>query len=68
MLPAAALGAVVLAIGSNLSKGEVERIYLPFALWLLPLAAALPGRYRRGWLVAQVAVALAVQLLMRTTW
>lgn len=68
VLPAAALTAVVLAIGSNLSKGEVERIYLPFALWLLPLAAALPGRYRRGWLVAQVAVALAVQLLMRTTW
>jgi hypothetical protein len=68
VLPGAALAAITVAIASNLSKGEVERIYLPFALWLLPLAAVLPGRYRRGWLVAQVGVALAVQLLMRTTW
>jgi hypothetical protein len=67
-LPAAAAGAVLLAIASSLSRGEVERIYLPFALWLLPLAAALPGRHRRGWLAAQLAAALTVQLLWLPRW
>jgi hypothetical protein len=32
--------AVLLALGSNLSKGEPERIVLVFAVWLLPAAAA----------------------------
>jgi methylthioxylose transferase len=68
VLPAAAVAAIVLAIASGLSKGEVERIYLPFTLWLLTVTAALPGRYRRGWLAAQVAVALAVQLGWRLWW
>jgi len=68
VLPGAALMAIVIAIASGLSKGEVERIYLPFMVWLLPMTAALPGRYRRGWLAAQLAVALAVQLLWHPRW
>jgi hypothetical protein len=44
----AALLAMALAVTSNLSKGEVERIYLPFTLWLLPLAALLPTSSTRG--------------------
>jgi methylthioxylose transferase len=59
---------VLLAIGSNLSKGEGEPIYLPFAVWLLPAAAGLPGRDRRGWLAAQLALALVVQLGWRLRW
>jgi hypothetical protein len=68
VLPAAALAAIGVALTSNLSKGEAERIYLPFMLWLLPLAAALPPRYQRAWLAAQVAVALAVQLWWHPRW
>jgi hypothetical protein len=68
ILPAAAAAAVLLAIGSDLCKGEAERIYLPFAVWLLPAAAALPGRDRRGWLAARLALALVVQLGWRLRW
>jgi methylthioxylose transferase len=50
----AALVAVGLALASNLSKGEVERIWLPYAVWLLPLTALLP-RTTRGWLAAHLA-------------
>lgn len=59
-LPAvAAVAAMVLATASNLSKGEVERIWLPFAVWLLVLPALLPrGRAAdppaRGWLAAHL--------------
>jgi methylthioxylose transferase len=59
-LAAGALLAIAIAVGSNLSKGEVERIYLPFTVWLLPLAAlVVEGRSRgrasaRGWLAAQI--------------
>jgi hypothetical protein len=63
-LAVAALLAIAIAIASNLSKGEVERIYLPFMVWLLPLAGLLvEGRGSggaedpagvRGWLAAQI--------------
>lgn len=39
VLAAGTLLAVFGAVASNLSKGEVARIYLPFAMWLLPFAA-----------------------------
>ena len=68
VLPVAASVSVVLALASNLSKGEVERIYLPFAVWMLVAAVALPDRHRRWWLAAQVAVALLVQLGWRLRW
>jgi len=68
VLPAAAVTAIIVAIASGLSKGEAERIYLPLTLWLITAAAALPGRYRRGWLAAQLTVALAVQMGWRLWW
>jgi hypothetical protein len=68
VLPAAAIVAVLLAGVSNLSKGEVERIYLPFAVWLLPAAAALPVRDHRRWLAAQLVLALIVQIGWRLRW
>ncbi|NED12662.1 hypothetical protein [Streptomyces sp. SID9124] len=53
---------------SGMSKAETERIWQPFMLWLLPAAALLPDRGRRGWLAAQAVVALAVNHLLWTGW
>jgi hypothetical protein len=68
LLPIAALGAVVAADLSGLSKAEVERIWLPFAIWLLVATAWLPPSRRRGWLVAQALTALTVNHLLITPW
>jgi hypothetical protein len=65
-LPVAALLAVALATVSQLSRGEVERIYLPFAVWLLPLAALLPGG--RRWLVAAAGWTFLIALGTRLAW
>jgi hypothetical protein len=65
----ATLVAVAFADLSAMSKGEVERIWLPFALWLLPAGALFAAR--RRWLTAmlavQLATALALQMLFRTS-
>ena len=53
---------------SQMSKGEVERIWLPFVPWLLVACAFLPERWRRPGLAIQVVVALAVQHLLFTGW
>jgi len=68
VLPGGALVAVALADLSGLSRGETERIWLPFVPWLLTATAALPARRQRGWLAAQVALALALQVGIRTPW
>ncbi|RSM64362.1 hypothetical protein DMB66_20935 [Actinoplanes sp. ATCC 53533] len=67
-LPAAALVAVLAADLSGLSKAEVERIWLPFAVWLMAGAALLPPATRRGWLIVQATLALVVNHLLLTTW
>jgi len=67
-LAGAALIGMLAATVSGLSKSEVERIWLPFMVWLIPLAAALkPGR-QRGWLAVQVGAAGTVAVLMDTSW
>jgi hypothetical protein len=63
-----ALLALLLADLSGMSKAETERIWLPFALWLLPGTALLPAGDRRGWLTAQALVALLVNHLLLTGW
>ncbi|MFI5494465.1 hypothetical protein [Actinoplanes sp. NPDC051859] len=68
LLPLAGLAAILAADVSGLSKAEVERIWLPFAVWLLAGAALLPSQSRRGWLGLQAAVALVVNHLLFTTW
>ncbi|MBW0008750.1 MAG: hypothetical protein JO063_01300 [Pseudonocardiales bacterium] len=68
LLCAAAALAVLVADLSGLSKAEVERIWLPFAVWLLPAAGLLPARRARWWLAAQAVLALAVNHLLLTTW
>ncbi|MGH3514826.1 MAG: hypothetical protein ACRDRB_21525 [Pseudonocardiaceae bacterium] len=65
---AAAAVAVLVADLSGLSKAEVERIWLPFAVWLVAAAGLLPARQARWWLAGQVVVALAVNHLLLTTW
>jgi hypothetical protein len=64
LLPAAALAAVAVADLSQLARGEVERIWLPFVPWL---ALAAPGD-RHGWLAVQVAVALVLQSILVSPW
>ena len=67
-LVAAAVAMVLAADASQMSKAEVERIWLPFVPWLLISCALLPERWRRIGLAIQVVVALAVQHLLFTGW
>ena len=67
-LTGAAFATVAVADLSRMSKGEVERIWLPFAPWLLLSCALLPERWRRRGLVLQLALALVVQHLLFTGW
>jgi hypothetical protein len=60
--------AVLTADLSGLSKAEVERIWLPFAAWLIAATGLLPTRQARWWLAAQAVVALGVNHLLLTTW
>jgi hypothetical protein len=68
LLTLAAVLAVAVADESGLSKAETERIWLPFAVWLVVSASLLPARHRRWWLVGQVLVALVVKHLLWTQW
>jgi hypothetical protein len=67
-LPLAAACSIAAADLSGMSKAEVERIWLPFAVWLLAGASLLPAGTRRGWLAAQAVTALAVNHLLFTAW
>ena len=53
---------------TGLSKAEVERIWLPFAVWLVLAAVTLPPASRRWWLAAQAGTALVVNHVLLTTW
>jgi hypothetical protein len=68
VLVGAAVLIILLADLSFMSKAEVERIWLPFVPWLLLSVALLPPRWRRCGLVAQIALALVLQTLVRTRW
>ncbi|MFH8462976.1 hypothetical protein [Streptomyces sp. NPDC017991] len=61
-------GALVLLIAdlSGMSKAETERIWLPFAMWLLPACALLSRP--RAWLGAQAVLALLLNHLLLTGW
>jgi hypothetical protein len=67
-LVGAACAMVLLADLSQMSKAEVERIWLPFVPWLLVACALLPERWRRTGIAMQVALALVVQHLLATGW
>lgn len=63
-----ALGAALIATIGGLSKGEVERIWLPFGAWVLLAVVAIPKARVRWWLGAQAAVVIGVQALIVTPW
>ena len=67
-LTGAAVAMVVAADLSQMSRAEVERIWLPFVPWLLLGCALLPERWRRRGLALQVTAALVVQHLLDTGW
>ncbi|MDG5805757.1 hypothetical protein P9869_24440 [Streptomyces ossamyceticus] len=58
--------ALLVADLSGMSKAETERIWLPFAAWLLAAGALLPRP--RAWLAAQAALALLLNHLLLTGW
>ncbi|WP_307079391.1 hypothetical protein [Streptomyces canus] len=66
VLVLAAVLALLIADLSGMSKAETERIWLPFAAWLLPACAFLTGV--RGWLVGQAVLALLLNHLLLTGW
>lgn len=68
VLPGAGLLAIAAADLTGLSKAEVERIWLPFTIWMMAGAALLPAPSRRFWLAAQAATALLINHLLLTTW
>ena len=66
LLVVVALGAALLGAVSGVERGEVERIWVPLACWVLPAAATLADR--RGWLVAQATATIALQIVLVSPW
>jgi hypothetical protein len=62
------LAAIACADLSMLSKAEVERIWLPFTIWLTAAPALLPVRSHRLWLAVNAGGALLVNTVMVTNW
>jgi hypothetical protein len=68
LLLLAVLAAIACADLSMLSKAEVERIWLPFTIWLTAAPALLPVRSHRVWLALNAAGALLVNTIIVTNW
>jgi hypothetical protein len=67
LLVGGALAAIGVADLTGLAKGEVERVWLPFTVWLL-VAAGVHRERARPWLAVQVGTAVLIEVLARTTW
>jgi hypothetical protein len=65
ILVAGGLAMVAVADVTGLSKGEVERIWLPFVPWVMMATSELPPRM---WLALNAAFAVVVELALNTTW
>ncbi len=63
-----AVGALLLADLSGLSKGEVERIWLPFVPWIALSGGWLPRKAETWLLAATVGMTFALQLVLRSPW
>ena len=68
LLVAAGVATMLVANLSGMSKGEVERIWLPFAIWVVQATALLPRSQVRVWLAAQAVLALGVNHLLSMPW
>lgn len=62
---AAAVVAVIALDVSGVTRGEVERIWVPYALWIGLAASLAPGR---RWPAAQVVTGLLLQGLVLSPW
>jgi methylthioxylose transferase len=68
-LAAATMVAVVVADLSGLSKGEVERIWVPFLPFATLVVVRLASSRRAPlWIAAQAGVAIALQTLLVWPW
>ena len=68
-LAGASLVAVALADFSGLSKGEVERIWLPFLPFVTLVVVRLASSRRAtSWIIAQAAVTITLQTLLVWPW
>jgi hypothetical protein len=63
---AALVGAVTLDL-VGLTRGEVERIWVPYAAWML-IAPAMHAPSGRRWLAAQAMTGILVQALIHSPW
>lgn len=68
ILGCAGLAAVLVATVSGMSKAEIERIWLPFTIWILVLPSLLPLRWQRPLLATQITSAIAIEYLWSTQW
>jgi hypothetical protein len=68
VLALAALLTILVATLSGMSKAEVERIWMPFTIWVVALPLLLPRSWHRPLLASQVVLALLVQHLLLTRW
>ncbi len=64
------VGAALAADVSGLSNGEVERIWLPFTVWVFVAGAVLATRATatRGWMAVQVLTAIGLTAVVGTNW
>jgi methylthioxylose transferase len=69
------VGGTLIVVGaamiSGMSKGEVERIWLPLAIWLLPAGAVLAAsriRVTTAWLGLQATTAIVIATAVKTSW
>ncbi|WP_395103628.1 hypothetical protein [Actinomadura sp. SCN-SB] len=67
LLVGAALVGVAALDVSGVTRGEVERIWVPYAAWVV-LAAAHHRPPARAWLSAQAVLAVGVQMLVQSHW
>ena len=68
LLSGAGVAMMLLADLSQMSRAEVERIWLPFVPWVLLACGLLPEAWRRRGLGLQIGFALVVQHLLFTGW
>lgn len=68
LLASAGVLMIVAADLSQMSRAEVERIWLPFIPWLTVSLALLPPAWCRPGLALQIATALVIETLLYTSW
>jgi hypothetical protein len=68
VVPLSALAGILVSDATGLVRGETERIWLPFYVWVLTAAAFLPAGQRRGWLALSAALAIGIEVVVRTEW